>query len=242
MANNLKAKDNTRKAIGYVRVSSEEQAREGLSIEAQIKKIQAYCDFKELELVAIIKDEAVSGFKPLEKRPGGKELLDAIANNKAQNIIAVKLDRLFRNTGDAIAKSNDFQSKQIDLHLLDIDVDTSTATGRIFFTIIAGLAQFERDITGERTKAVLDMKRKEGKAWNHTPFGFDRLEGDNLTVNNKETTAIKQIAKMRKDGLTLREIAHELELQGIKPKQGKTWHAKVIRDLLLRNESLAINA
>lgn len=233
MTNNSNDKSNTRKAIGYVRVSSDEQAREGLSIEAQTKKIQAYCDFKDLELVTIIKDEAVSGFKALEKRPGGRQLLDTIANNQAQNIIAVKLDRLFRNTADAIAKSNDFQSKGIDLHLLDLDIDTSTATGKIFFTIIAGLAQFERDITGERTKAVLDMKRKEGKVWNHTPYGFNR-NGDYLRTNDKETKAIKEIVKLHNNGFTLREIANELELQGIQPKKSNSWHAKVIADILKR--------
>lgn len=233
MSNNQNIKANKRKAIGYVRVSSDEQAREGLSIEAQTKKIQSYCNFKELELVSIIKDEAVSGFRPLEKRPGGKELLDTISNNQAQNIIAVKLDRLFRNTGDAIAKSNDFQSKGVDLHLLDIDIDTSTATGKIFFTIIAGLAQFERDITGERTKAVLDMKRKEGKVYNHTPYGFDR-NGDYLTTNNSETKAINEIVRLHNNGFTLREIAHELELQGIKPKKSNCWHAKVIAGILKR--------
>ena len=135
MSSNSKEITKTRKAIGYVRVSSDEQAREGLSIEAQIKKIQSYCDFKELELVTIIKDEAVSGFKALEKRPGGRQLLDAINSNLTQHIIAVKLDRLFRNTGDAISKSNEFQSKGIDLHLLDIQIDTSTATGKIFWVI-----------------------------------------------------------------------------------------------------------
>ncbi|HPL90144.1 MAG TPA: recombinase family protein, partial [Caldisericia bacterium] len=251
---------NNQRAIGYIRVSSDDQAREGLSLEAQERKIRAYCDLKGLELVTIFKDEGISGFKPLEKRPGGLSALAslgfvlqsltshngngknsklslendlqkvpkfersgtpegnewqksgnalktaqdygileankcAIANDVSQskngtvyscpdgpvacNLVAIKLDRLFRNTGDAISKSQEFQKRGINLHLLDVSVDTSTATGKMFFTVLAMLAQFERDITGERTKTVLDMKRKDGKVWNHTPFGYDRV-GDVL--------------------------------------------------------------
>jgi len=278
------------KAIGYIRVSSDEQAREGLSLEAQEKKIKAYCELKDLELVSIFKDEGISGFKVLEKRTGGSMALEALGfdveifGNKRNNsnqendfkkpsnskrldsgedvdtlpvtntpknaqdlvktkqldqtpvthLVAIKLDRLFRNTGDAIAKSTEFQKRNINLHLLDVSVDTSTATGKMFFTVLAMLAQFERDITGERTKTVLDMKRKEGKVWNHTPYGYDRI-GDSLVPNSAEQQAIKRMKAMRKEGYSLRDIAFELELEGFKPKASTHWQAMSVRKVISKD-------
>ena len=118
--------------------------------------------------------------------------------------------------------------------MLDVSVDTSTATGKMFFTVLAMLAQFERDITGERTKTVLDMKRKEGKVYNHTPFGFDRV-GDLLIPNKAEQQAIKRMKDMRNNGYSLREIAFELELEGIRPKASNHWQAMSVRKVLVRN-------
>jgi DNA invertase Pin-like site-specific DNA recombinase len=252
-------------AIGYIRVSSDDQAREGLSLEAQERNIKAYCELKNYHLVTIFKDEGVSGFTPLEKRPGGSlALLKLGLINKhpqsqkkdssktklskklsikeddsfpdVTNFVAIKLDRVFRNTGDAITKSQEFQKNGINLHLLDVSVDTSTATGKMFFTVLAMLAQFERDITGERTKTVLDMKRKDGKVWNHTPFGFDRF-GDLLAPNHNEQNAITMMKKMRNQGLSYRDIGYELELQGIPPKTGgKAWQAMTVKKILDRKE------
>lgn len=218
------------KAIGYIRVSSDEQAREGLSLEAQKRKINAYCELKDLQLINIFSDEAISGFKPFEKRPGGGKAYQLLATGQADNIVAIKLDRLFRNTGDAIAKATEFQKKNINLHLLDVSVDTSTATGKMFFTVLAMLAQFERDITGERTKAVLDMKRKDGKVFNHTPFGFDR-DGDRFVENPQEQKAIELIIRMRGNGESFRDIALELELLGIKPKNSDSWQPMSVKKI-----------
>lgn len=222
--------DTKPKAIGYIRVSSDEQAREGLSLEAQKRKINAYCELKDLDLVTIFSDEAISGFKPFEKRPGGAKAYGMLVTGEADHIVAIKLDRLFRNTGDAIAKATEFQKKNINLHLLDVSVDTSTATGKMFFTVLAMLAQFERDITGERTKVVLDMKRRDGKVYNHTPFGFDR-DGDNFIENPHEQQAIEMIVKMRNNGDSFRDIASELELIGIKPKNSNTWQAMAVKKI-----------
>lgn len=220
------------KAIGYVRVSSDEQAREGLSIEAQTQKIHEYCHLKDLELIEICSDEGVSGFKPLEQRPGGRMVYDLLMNGSATNLVSVKLDRCFRNTGDAINKTMLFQKKGIHLHLLDVNVDTNTATGKMFFTVLAMLAQFERDIAGERTKMVLDMKKSQGKVFNHPPYGYDRL-GDALIPNTSEQKNIKIIFEKKQQGASLRTIAKALMDAGIPTKKGKTnWSAATIRNIL----------
>lgn len=224
------------KAIGYIRVSSDEQAREGLSLEAQKRKIASYCDLKNLDLIDIYSDEAVSGFKPLEKRPGGNKAYTALLAGQASHLVAIKLDRCFRNTGDAIQKATEFDKKGINLHLIETSVDTSTAVGKMFFTTLAMLAQFERDITGERTKAVLDMKKQDGKVYNHEPFGFSR-EGDELRANDVEQATIDKILSMRDAGDSYHEIASQLDLQGVKPKLAVNWNAMSIRKICLRSKS-----
>lgn len=218
------------KAVGYIRVSSDEQAKEGLSLEAQRRKITAYCELKELDLVDIYSDEAVSGFKQLEKRPGGQQAYQALMTGQVTHLVAIKLDRCFRNTGDAIAKATEFQKKGIDLHLLDVNVDTSTATGKMFFTVLAMLAQFERDITGERTKTVLDMKKKDGLVYNHEPYGKTRID-DKLVDNTDECSTIDHILALRQDGESFHEIARILDIEGRKPKKADCWNAMTVRKI-----------
>ena len=222
------------KAIGYIRVSSDEQAREGLSLEAQKRKIAAYCDIKGLELVDIYSDEAVSGFTPFDKRPGGNKAYSALFAGQASHLVAIKLDRCFRNTGDAIQKATEFDKHNINLHLIETSVDTSTAVGKMFFTTLAMLAQFERDITGERTKAVLDMKKQDSKAWNHELYGVSR-KGDDFIVNKSEQDCITQILSMRDAGLSYGSIASQLDSMGIKPKLASRWNAMSIRKICLRS-------
>ena len=91
------------KAIGYVRVSSEEQSREGVSLDAQEARIKAYAVMRGLELVEVHREEGVSAKTPLRKRPEGSKLVAQMARKQATHVIAVKLDRLFRNTADALA-------------------------------------------------------------------------------------------------------------------------------------------
>ena len=93
------------KAIAYVRVSSEEQSREGVSLDAQEARVRAYAVMRGLELVEIFREEGVSAKTPLKKRPEGSKVVELLAKKKATHVIAVKLDRLFRNTADALSQS-----------------------------------------------------------------------------------------------------------------------------------------
>ena len=134
----MKNQNDLPKAIGYIRVSSDEQANEGISLDSQRIRIETYCQFKNYDLIHIYCDDGVSGFKRIEKRPEGKLAIEALKSGEAEHFIAIKLDRCFRNTADAISKATEFSRLGIDLHLFDIGVDTSTANGKLFFTIMAG--------------------------------------------------------------------------------------------------------
>ena len=108
------------KAVCYIRVSTEEQAREGVSLEAQEERLRAYCKMTGLEVVEMIREGGVSATKLLKDRPGGKILTELINNKKANHVVAFKLDRLFRNAEDALQQTREWDKKGVTLHLVDM--------------------------------------------------------------------------------------------------------------------------
>jgi len=131
-------------AVGYVRVSSEEQATEGVSLDAQEARIRAYATMRGLNLVAIYREEGVSAKVPLRKRPEGTKIVESLSKKRAKHVIAVKLDRLFRNVADALSQTEEWDKAKHALHVIDMGgsaVDTASAMGRMFFTMAAAFAE-----------------------------------------------------------------------------------------------------
>jgi site-specific DNA recombinase len=164
-----------------------------------------------LRLVRIFREEGVSGGIPLAQRTEGRRLKETLARRGAPRVvISVKLDRLFRRAKDALTEAEAWDRAKIALHVLDIGgnaVDTTSAMGRMFFTMAAAFAELEKNLTGERTRAALNHLRAQGKVYcNVTPLGFDR-KGDRLVVNRQEMTTVRKIRRMRSEGLSLGKIA-----------------------------------
>src|SRR5450830_834061 len=175
-------------AVLYIRVSTDEQAKHGVSLDAQEARLRAYCTMRDLEVVGVIRDEGVSAFKHLDKRPGGADLLRVIASGEAQHVVAFKLDRLFRNAADALATTEAWSRAGVALHLVDMGgaaMDTTSPTGRMMLTMLAGFAEFERALISERTAQALTYKRDNREAYAPTPFGY-RREGDKLHEHRSE--------------------------------------------------------
>ena len=140
-------------AIIYLRVSTKEQAKEGVSLEAQEAKLTAYCTMRELNIIQVVVDAGVSGGKPLHKREGGRVVLNAIKTKQADAVVAYKLDRLFRDCADCLTVTKEWDNKDVALHLVDMGgqtLDTSSPMGRFFLTVMAGAAELERGLIGER--------------------------------------------------------------------------------------------
>ena len=91
------------KAVGYTRCSTQEQSHSGLGLDVQRQRIEAYCQMQSLDLVNIVTDASVSGGKPLASREGGRQVLDAVTSRKADAVVILKLDRMFRNAADCLA-------------------------------------------------------------------------------------------------------------------------------------------
>ena len=149
-------------AVAYLRVSTAEQAQSGLGLAAQEERIRAYATMTGLDLVAVVRDEGVSGGNPIATRDGGVEMIRLVRTRKVTHVIALKLDRLFRDAADCLTQTRSWDRAGVALHLLDMGgqaINTATAMGRMFLTMAAGFAELERNLIGERTASALQVKK-----------------------------------------------------------------------------------
>ena len=222
------------KAIGYVRVSTDEQAREGVSLDAQRSRIRAYCEAKELELVDMLTDDGISG-KTLE-RPALRELVRRCERGEVGHVVVVKLDRLTRRTRDLLALVDDlFLARNIELHSVSESLDTSTPHGRFVLTLFGGLAQMERELVGERTRTALAYKREQGQPTSHPPYGF-KANGsrETMVAIPEELAVVERILNTWRRGGSYAGIASELNGEGVPTKRGRRWHASTVRGIVQR--------
>jgi site-specific DNA recombinase len=225
-------------AIIYVRVSTVEQAKHGVSLEAQLDLARKYAQFRDLQVLEVISDEGVSGSLPLAERPGGAALLAQVAKDKVGAVIAYKLDRLFRDAADCLEITRQWDQVNVDLHLVDIGgqpVDTSTAMGRFFLTVMAGVAEMERNLIIERTKAAMSQLKANGKRVGGIPYGLQLgPDGASLLPNNDEQRVIKLILRLHKGGKGHGSIAAELQRRGIMSRSGRPFQATQLKRILLQ--------
>lgn len=222
------------KAVCYIRVSTEEQAREGVSLEAQEERLRAYCKMADLEIVEMIREGGVSATKLLKDRPGGRILTELINNKKANHVVAFKLDRLFRNAEDALHQTKEWDKRGVTLHLVDMGgqaLNTQSAMGRFFLNVMAGFAELERNLIAERTATALNHKKRNLEPYSPTPLGFERIN-DTLRKNKEEWEIVDFIFQLRNEGLAYWKIAEELNNRGIPGKNGGKWYAGTVRYII----------
>lgn len=222
----------TPKAIGYVRVSTEEQAAEGLSLAAQRAKLAAYAALHDMGLAAVLADEGLSG-KRADNRPGLQEALRKLRAGEAQALVVLKLDRLSRSTRDVLDLVDNSDREGWSLHSISEKLDTSSAAGRFVVTILAALAQMEREQIGERTAATMAHMRAQGLRVGAIPFGYDLApDGRMLVANAAEQSIIREVRALLAQGLSRRRVAQRLNARGLRTKQGRPWtHVQVGRTL-----------
>ncbi len=223
-----------KEAIGYVRVSSEEQADSGLGLEAQRQRIIAFCAMKGLRLAEVFEDAGVSGGKPLSTRPSGYRLLSAARRDKV--VVVAKLDRLFRSVADAAGVIADFDKKGIELVAIAEGFDMTNPYGRAMAQMANVFAELERAMIRERTKSAMQVKRSRGERISgHAPFGWDFGPDGHLVENAREQQIIARLRRLRAEGLSYRGIATRLDRDGIRPKRGTQWIHTTIKGILARN-------
>lgn len=161
------------KVFLYLRVSSEEQAKHGYSLDAQEEALKTFCEKHNHVILGIYRDEGISGRKPYTKRPAMIQLLADLPIVKPDIILFTKLDRWFRNIKEYYKVQDILDKNKVDWKAINEEYDTSTASGRLYVNIKLSIAQDEADRTSERIKDVQDQLIMQGKVLGGTvPFGY----------------------------------------------------------------------
>jgi DNA invertase Pin-like site-specific DNA recombinase len=207
------------KVVGYIRVSTEDQADSGAGLEAQRAAIHEQCRRRSWELLAIHSDTASA--RSLAARPGLTKALAAVESGAAGTLVVAKLDRLSRSLMDFSGLMERSRKKGWALVALDLGVDTTTPSGEMMANVLAVFAQFERRLIGQRTREALAVKRSQGVRLGRRP------------VLPESTVRIIQNARSR--GRTLAAIAAMLERRMIPTGHGgRRWYVSTIEAVLKR--------
>jgi len=219
----------------YVRVSTDEQVREGYSIRAQEEKLRAYATLKEWRIYSVYADEGISG-KDIDGRPAIKQLIADVTSGKIKNVLVYKIDRLTRSTKNLIELVEIFNNHHCAFNSLQESIDTSSATGRMFLKIVGIFAEFERENLAERVRLGMERKAKEGYALcSFTPsYGYNRENGNKIQeIENEEAAIVQRVFNMYlHDDFSYTQIADTLNAENISTKFNKKWAVGTIRRML----------
>jgi len=222
------------KAIGYVRVSTQEQTESGLSLDSQRRKIEAFCEAKDWRLTEIVSDPGLSGGNM--QRPGLQDVLRKVKKREVDVVVVLKLDRLTRSVKDLCTLLEGFDKAGVAFSSVSDNFDTSTANGRLVLNILGSVNQWERDVISERTRdALAEKKAQHRRSAGEIPFGFTIAhDSDFLLPVDRQLETVGRIAEWRRSGESLNAIARKLNALGVATKKGGRWAAQTIK-VIVRN-------
>jgi DNA invertase Pin-like site-specific DNA recombinase len=210
-------------ALLYIRVSTVQQATDGVSLGAQERELVSAASLAGYTEVEMVREEGRSG-KSIKGRPELRSALDRLNKGQAVALFVTRVDRLARSTKDFLTIIDQANQHSWRLVLLDLNLDTSTYQGRFVVTIMGALAEMERAIIGERQKDVHRDRRAQGKVW-----GVDLGPKSKIPLDVTE-----RIRDMREKGMSYHAIAAQLNSDGVPTAlNGQQWHGSTIRKMLL---------
>ena len=195
--------------VAYCRVSTEEQAEEGYSIEGQTDKLRAYASLHDLGEITVIVDPGISG-KNL-KRPGIQQLLAAVEAGHVSHVIVWRLDRLSRNLKDLILLADLFGVNDVALHSVNESLNLGSASGRMFYNILGSFAQYFREQLSENVKMGNERAVKEGRWINRPKTGYNLVNGE--LIPNDDAVRVQEAFRLRGKGLSFRVVEERTGLK-----------------------------
>jgi len=224
--------------VGYCRVSTIEQAISGHSLDAQEAAIRKWADGQGYTIKAIFKDEGLSGSK-MNNRANLQDALTMARRCKGVFVV-YSLSRASRSIVDSISIMDGLRKAGAHFKSLTEEFDTTTAAGQAFFHMVMVFAEFERNLTRERTRAIQANLRREGRRISgYVPYGYQLArDGRTLLPIPEEEEAIVMMATLRAQGETLQAICDVLTERGYQPKRGSKWHRNTVRAIIERYEKL----
>jgi DNA invertase Pin-like site-specific DNA recombinase len=210
-------------ALLYIRVSTVQQATDGVSLGAQERELISAASLAGYTEVEMVREEGRSG-KSIKGRPELRSALDRLNKGQAVALFVTRVDRLARSTKDFLTIIDQANQHSWRLVLLDLNLDTSTYQGRFVVTIMGALAEMERAIIGERQKDVHRDRRAQGKVW-----GVDLGPKSKIPLE-----VMERIRDMREKGMSYHAIATQLNADDVPTAlNGQQWHGSTIRKMLL---------
>lgn len=226
---NEKKTKTSRRALGYCRVSTLDQADFGVSLDAQTEKIRAWCLMNGYELGRVLVDRGLSGGR-CDNRPALQEALRTV--QAGDSLVVYSLSRLARSTRDTLMIAETLDRCGADLVSLSERIDTTSSTGKMVFRMLAVLSEFERDVISERTSMAMKHLRATGRyTGGLAPYGYASVDGA-LRVIPEEMRIIQLIQTLGAEGESLRSISRRLFELGLTSRAGKAFHPAQIARML----------
>ena len=217
------------RAAIYTRVSTEDQAKEGFSLDAQLDKLRSYCKARDWTIGGEYIDDGYSGRN--EKRPAYQRMFEEM--EKWDTILVIKMDRIHRNSKNFMLMMENLKKENKEFVSMTESLDTSTAMGRFVMDIIQRIAQLESEQIGERVYIGMEQKARTngGVLGFNIPYGYDYIDGK-LVINENEAKFVKEIYSWYSVGKSLGKIAKMLNSSEIPTKKWGLWAKKTISTIL----------
>lgn len=222
----------SKRAIGYVRVSTEEQAETGLGLDIQRERVRAFIESQGYELLEVVEDAGFSGGSV--NRPGLQRILQLAGERAFEVLVVYKFDRLSRSVADALEiVDKGLTANGVAVRSVSEPVDTGNEMGRFFFTMLASFAELEKNTIRKRTlEGRMEKAKQGGYAGGATPLGYKRDKEGGLVIDEEEAAVVRRMAELRKKGLGYKAIAKRLNEEGAKTKRGGQWYGMTVKQTL----------
>ena len=215
----------------YIRVSTEDQAREGFSLGEQEEKLKQLCAFKEYQVYKVYQDRGISA-KDMEHRPGFQEMMDDMRKGKINYIVAYKLDRVTRSVRDLELLIAELEKYDCYLICERDDVNTSTANGRFFVRMLTVLSQLEIEVVSERTKFGMSGAIKAGHLPGTCPLGYYRDKDKVVKIDPNTKDIVKRIFNMYLEGKSYYQISCILDEEKVLYPEHNKWTEAAVRTII----------
>lgn len=226
------------RALIYLRVSTDEQATDGYGLDAQRLQCTAYAQAFGLQVVDTFIDDGISGTKDASGRPALARAIELAKSGGFDILITASLDRIARNALLLLSLWDSFEALGISIVCVKERIDTSTAVGRLMRTVIAAIAEFERDTIVARTTAGRNERGKiDGEKGGRVPLGYRRIPGDGVEVDDEAARLVRNIFALRRMGYKMQPIADALNNMGVTTPRGHKWHSSSVK-VVLDNEAI----
>lgn len=223
-----------KKAVGYVRVSTDEQAETGFSLGAQREAIAAFATSQGYELIEMVEDAGVSGATDPATRPGFRQVVERAAAHEFSILLVWRFDRLARHLAFAVTITDRLlREYAVAVRSVTEPLDTTTGLGQVIFSVLAGMAQMEKAAITERTMMGKKAKAlRGGYTGGKVPYGYERDKEGGLRPNPGEAAVVRQIYGWAREGSGAKAIARRLNRAGVPTRGGNPWAWQTVQGIL----------